>query len=476
MARTIQLGSQEGICLELLLESSEDKSADLVWGSGRIFVNRTAVIAGDDDASISWTWVDLLEWLAKHWPSLLLEQAFPFQMASTDILALQSDLEKRWESMAEERVEEEEEEAHRFLARHDLTQGFKGIYFPSVYLMRQGNIIEISSAECSITLRLALSKVVADLEQMGNQLAKLADVTGQGRGKLAAQRWYAREERLNQNALSLLAGLSPESLKQLHPDANNSTYWEFDARSPLNDTELLAAARMTHSVLLPDQQHQLLEQVRMIPKGATPSLDALAASLIHDFEGSGKPHDQGYWAATWLRHELAYELHEPINLIELLQRWGVDVQEIEIPDTSLDALACWGPRHGPAVLLNTASQSTAAHIHGKNSTLAHEICHLLMDRDSALPVAEVLNGNTPERLEKRARAFAAELLLPRSVAANKVKTGEDLKEVIDDLSQTYQVSLELVSWQIINSDIYTALNANEQRWLRNRVSRDFHAT
>lgn len=471
MARTVQLGSQEGICFELSLESSKDKSADLVWGSGRIFVNRTAVIAGDDGAPISWTWVDLLEWLAKHWPAVLLEQTFPFHMLSTNILALQSDLEKRWESMAEERVEEEEEEAHRFLIRHDVAQCFKGIYFPSVYLMRLGNSIEISTAENAATVQLPLLKVAADLEQIGNQLAKWADVTGQGRGKLAAQRWYSRKERLDQNALSLLAGLLPDNLAQLHPDATRAAYWEFDPHAPLNDTELLAAARMTNSVLLPNQQHRLLEHIRKIPKTATPRLDTLAASLKDNFEDTGKPHDQGYWAAAWLRHELAYEPHQSINPLALLQQWDIIVQNIEIPDTSLDALACWGPRHGPAILLNTASQSTAAHIHGENSTLAHEICHLLMDRECALPVAEVLNGNTPERLEKRARAFAAELLLPRSVAAHHVRNGEDVKTVIETLSRAYQVSLELVGWQIINSDSYAALTTNEQRWLRSRVGR-----
>lgn len=72
-------------------------------------------------------------------------------MASTNILALQNDLEKRWESMAEERVEEEE--AYRFLTGHDLAQSFKGNYFPSVYLMRQGNIIEIKVATDSKCLQ-----------------------------------------------------------------------------------------------------------------------------------------------------------------------------------------------------------------------------------------------------------------------------------------------------------------------------------
>jgi hypothetical protein len=32
-------------------------------------------------------------------------------------------------------------------------------------------------------------------------------------------------------------------------------------------------------------------------------------------------------------------------------------------------------------------------------TLAHELCHLLVDRKGSLPVAEVLGGATPNRPE-----------------------------------------------------------------------------
>jgi Zn-dependent peptidase ImmA (M78 family) len=52
----------------------------------------------------------------------------------------------------------------------------------------------------------------------------------------------------------------------------------------------------------------------------------------------------------------------------------------------IDAVACWGPRHGPAVLLNREGR----HAHterGARATLAHEICHLLIDRQGSLPLA-----------------------------------------------------------------------------------------
>ena len=38
----------------------------------------------------------------------------------------------------------------------------------------------------------------------------------------------------------------------------------------------------------------------------------------------------------------------------------------------------------------------------RRATLAHEICHLLVDRGSALPLVEVLGGRTAEHVERRA--------------------------------------------------------------------------
>ena len=76
-------------------------------------------------------------------------------------------------------------------------------------------------------------------------------------------------------------------------------------------------------------------------------------------------------------------------------------------------------------------------------------------------MAEVLNGATPERLEKRARAFAAELLLPRSIAAKNVREASDVQTAIEQLSKDYAVSRELVCWQIHNSEAVKALTARE---------------
>ena len=63
-------------------------------------------------------------------------------------------------------------------------------------------------------------------------------------------------------------------------------------------------------------------------------------------------------------------------------------------------------------------------------TLAHELCHLLFDRSSAVPLS-VLSGTwAPPRLERVANAFAAELLIPLKGMVDEV--GWLMSEPTDD--------------------------------------------
>jgi len=110
MVKQLHLGSRDGVILELQMDTKQTGDPGLIWGEGRLRVNGADLLVTGHGAAVRWTWVDLLEWLAKNWAYLLCEQSFPFQVAATGISTLMGDLEKRWENMAEERVEDEEEE------------------------------------------------------------------------------------------------------------------------------------------------------------------------------------------------------------------------------------------------------------------------------------------------------------------------------------------------------------------------------
>ncbi len=121
--------------------------------------------------------------------------------------------------------------------------------------------------------------------------------------------------------------------------------------------------------------------------------------------------------------------------------------------TTVDAIGCWGPSHGPAVLLNS-DRRHALSVGRKRATLAHEICHLLLDRLASLPLIEVLGGRTARHVEQRANAFAAELLLPRHLAGELfLGFGDDHERAAKSLRARFGVSSALLGWQLRNASI-----------------------
>jgi Zn-dependent peptidase ImmA (M78 family) len=98
----------------------------------------------------------------------------------------------------------------------------------------------------------------------------------------------------------------------------------------------------------------------------------------------------------------------------------------------------------------------------------------LVDTDGALPAVEVLGGRVPPDVERRANAFAAELLLPRSRAREVSRqhlgrsTTPDARKsqvqrLVDQLADEFDVSHETVAWHVNNSD---ALSEEDAALLR----------
>lgn len=470
MAEKVQLGDVSGILLELRFDRSRNKDPDLLWASGRLLVDGEPVIADDDEKPISWTWIDLLEWLGKNWSELLLEQSLPFSVPATSMLYVMNELEKRWGEMPESAVETEEEHSLRFLHRHDLSSAFKGIYFPSVYLLRQGMRMEIAIAETTRIIQFPFGRTVEQLEGVGDGLAKLAENARHPRAMAALEAWHNRQERLLSRVIPLHTGLPPETLVALSPDKQEA-FWELDVNNPLCESELMAAARMTAGTVSQDQLKEVLNLIRHTQRVRSEQLDTLTQAMASDFEEEvGKPYDQGHLVANWLRQKLGIADDQPVYPEKMLEEWGIEIQEHDLTGSPLVALACWGPQHGPAIFLNVGQSSIASHKHGRATTLAHEICHLLLDRDRTLPVVDVLNGGTPEKVEKRARAFAAELLLPRSSAADQFRVEGSVQEAVTNLSERFGVSRSLAARQIDNSEIQAALSMDEKRELQTIAS------
>lgn len=469
--RTFGSTTRFGIALTLA-PASAARDIGLAWGEGLLWLAGEPMwFMGDknDPKPIDHTWIDLLEFLADSWVRLSTEESYPFRLTPTTPMELRRAAESRWELLSLSRRLEEDETLRRFEHYHDLARGMKGANLPSLFLMREGDVMWVCSNEHS--LRIPFRELFEVLSRCGDFLAAHISESVAPRAREVWKKWSARFDVDQTQVLSYRLGMNATAVSTLEAnlrrrakvELSSASLWELPQNDVFADTELVAAARMTFgNVGSFDIHAMVLARVRDVPLGNTPKLDALAEEATALVDRSKEPYAQGYDAARWLRTKLG----TPAGRVDpqgLLAQWGVRLVDFEVPSNRLDAVACWGPRHGPAVLLNRRG-AHAKSVRGARSTLAHEIGHLLLDRQGSLPLAEVLGGNVPEMPEKRARAFAAEFLLPQSVVESAIQ-GSDIAEAVQRLREEYGVSNQIVGWQLTNGMAWFELNDEERNYV-----------
>jgi Zn-dependent peptidase ImmA (M78 family) len=427
---------------------------EAVWKSG---------ITIGEPRPLDWPWIDLLDHLAGVWPWLLLEEKYPCDYLPPNPALLRQEARRHWG--AEEQIPLAEEEAiYRFETRHDLAYAMKGVQLPRLFLLREG--LEVLLGTPDFCIRRPLDEVLETLQELGDFIAECVEPAAEGRGKDALERWRRRNEAAERRFLELRTGLNEELLSLIADAQDPASFWEWDG-DLLDDSELMAAARMGTSSLSLDHQKNLLWQMKGLGKVQTDDLDHLSEHA-RDFldQIQGKDYEKGYELALWLRGKLGLN-HAYFDVERQVHNWKVQINEIVLDDCDLHAVACWGKNHGPALLLNTGNRARPQKAEGKRSTLAHEVCHLLADRVRSLPAAEVLGGNTPLHVERRANAFSAEMLLPRETAMAVMRRSDSATVALDELSRTFGVSRQLAALQIYNHPSFPdALNLQDRSYIR----------
>ena len=456
-----------------LLPPTVQHAPELCWA------NLTLQVRGHTLWQITaWPLVDLLHGLARIWPWLMLEEGYPIDINPEYVGKMMSAAEHRWADLPAHQAEAEEDALFDFRQRHDLSLLLRGLNVPPLWLLLEGQNCQIWSPALSSTVDLRHVEAMTGLEQLGNALAEHIATQCDPpdchpRAITALDRWQQKAARTHHLYLQIVTGLSQAEIEALQNLAGTDSpvmreFLETRTAAANEDefaqaNELQMAARMSREVLDTKSQCVLLQQIQALPQVNTARLDQLCQQRP-PLDGALTPYEQGYQLANWLRKQQGCSADAPIHPDHLLQQLGLAPQTIDL-DGPVDAVAVWGPRHGPAILVNQNTQSRASSTNGRRTTLAHEICHLLVDRDNALPVAEVLGGQVARRAEQRANAFAAELLLPRAVAAAVCRECPRLLEAAEYLHTQFLVSREVVTHQIQNSETGMGMSQAERRAL-----------
>lgn len=375
---------------------------------------------------------------------------------------VEAELAQRWDSKSEAVREVEQQELYDYQETHDLSRALQGAVLPQVWLVRQGSQYSITSD--SVAVVESVEEVLRTLTAVVEMLLGRVLSAGDERSKALLDVWKNRLVVPDDLTLEIATRLDSEMRALIEEGRPPVEYWELDGdRYILN--ELTAAARMM-SVLPAEDIRQVVTALRASPAHEVDDLDSLSEAVSAELV-PGRPYDQGYFAAVWLREHFGLDTEDRADPDAFCQRWGIPVETLALAATTVDAIACWGPRHGPAVFVNSRGKHNLSAA-GKRATIAHEIAHLLLDRSGALPLAEVAGGLSPAVVEERARAFGAEFLIPREVAGREFATTSDPSKALGRLKRRFGVSGEIVAWQARNSSI--ALSNAARTFLRFQVS------
>ena len=441
-------------------------SAAQGWGCGLLTIgNRPFWYGGEPNGPqpLHWTWIDLLEHLGRYWSELTTEAPWPNARLASAMQQGQdfwTHAEDGWSEMAQSRAQTQEQALLDFVRPRNLALAWKGLSLPAVYCYRQGLDVLICP-EGQTPLQTTFSAFSQCLEDLANAIAQGLGNTRHPRAMAAKQTWRNRHNMPILQRIGITTGIDEATLMQLQGGQVAHKFWGLHASAndeDFNTNALLAAARMTRPMQLDASgQQQILDLLRNLPvvPNARDRLNQLAVKIGTSwYQSRWKPHTQGYALARRYLQVCNIAADGTFPIERILVELGVVILHVELGCAALQAIAVWGS-NGPAIVLNADAESATCHSHVQRIVLAHELCHLLIDRQHALPAADVLGGHVVTLVEQRAKAFAAELLLTRADAAKAYLAQTDEKTALRDattcLVQQYEVSPIVAKTQMLNS-------------------------
>ncbi len=423
----------------------------LSWGQFEIWANGRNLCAhleeGVQVKGVCWYLLPLLEWLAENWDSLLHEERLPTAPRGDD--ARQA-LEASYSPFQTD--EELEERIYEWAQRHHMQACAEGGLFPDVVLRRRGAGIEVSWGESRLagqpghyqflhgqgrsltdpaTVARALHDVASDavaflrsslpdserlrtlhdclidLRSPHRQPVRTAMLAGLGWAKDQVQARWERVSNAIRDQLHKAAGTL------IHPPQTDlvvtgtcQAALMFGSVSPtLQDDELLGLARLLASQY--DPHGEPVEIARLANESPLTAID--------------HPWQSGYALAEELRDQWATIQGEGFVDVEPAVRdLGVEIRQTRLCDRALRAIAIAGPDYRPIIVLNE-NHLFNTYPTGRRFSIAHELCHILYDREYARTVSIASGPWAPPPVEKRANAFAAMLLMPVSLVDEHIR-------------------------------------------------------
>jgi len=417
------------------------------WGSVELWVRGTNLCAhveeGETLDSVHWYLLPLLEWLVANWNPLLHEERLPVRNAGEDAVGSLYRTRFPAPGIARDHALQHEQEWYDWRQRHGLHAARDGGLFPEIFIRRWEDQVEVSWSNQAPP---GSPKDFAFLVPHGR--ARLApDEVAQPLFRVCrAAVDQLREWEPGSNRLEALAGAVTELAKPRKQraarldwlfsldieDADTSDTWSVVRRLFSNTTAKVRRAVLeptgsgivlrgsSHAVLLfgsvdPHVQRSDARQlagllVELFAEAGEPT-ELLELTDSIDIAVEGLPWEQGYELAEQVHQALGESAGSYVDVDTVLGALRVSTQSLALTDARLRGVAIAGPQHQPAAVHNESHPRNMS-TEGRRFTLAHEFCHLLIDRRVGRKLAVASGPWAPIDVEKRANAFAAYFLMP----------------------------------------------------------------
>src|SRR5579863_2998046 len=158
--------------------------------------------------------------------------------------------------------------------------------------------------------------------------------------------------------------------------------------------------------------------------------------------GQYTPGEQGSWLGQQACEVLRGGNDGWVDIHAILESLEVAVTKIDLSDEATRAISVFGPTQVPHVYPNRRTRWGES-FEVERFTLAHELCHLILDRDHADELAVASGPWAPVGIEQRANAFAAAFLMPTWLLKDALAAAQapaDHPETIRAMSATLRVS------------------------------------
>lgn len=355
----------------------------------------------------------------------------------------------------------------------------------SILFLKQGKVMLAATPDRCFYL--SIEKVRRILEELGDIICNRLEAYSSTSNPFNR---LVKNWRQKNNTVTLLdkrvwaSGLSVDRLNRVWPRTPVHPIAANDLKTKEHEESLSLAARMVGNLSNDQQLTNLLNQLTTVDRINRQNLSELQNALeqtgllgnIRDIQKLDFL-AQGQEIAQWLRKNQNLADNAPADPKAILDLLNVKCETLTsaIP---FDAIAVWGKTLGPVVFLNDKGPRHT-YPTGIRFTWAHELGHLLMDMLNYLPSGDVKVGNHHDEHyvfngpERRANAFAAELLMPeKSVKSWLVQydlacqeTGwkdnsDEGKNVLKMITKHFMVSHELAAWKIKHTRFFTKNQEN----------------